>query len=230
MANGCWLLLALLVPSLVAAAGNEATPVLTPEPLPSERAVAVNNEATPVLTLEPSPSERAAVLERSRALANAFMAELKAALGQALAEQGVAGAVGVCRERAPAIAARLSRESGAKVSRKAQRFRNPAAGLDALEVGHWAEFARQPLEAPGRPRELLLAHESTDGRHLRYLRAIPTAAMCLGCHGSQIDPAVQAALDEHYPDDRATGFAEGDLRGLFSIDWPPGVPGPAATD
>jgi len=178
-------------------------------------------EAPPGPPLAPTSIEQAAVLERSRALADAYMAELKAALGQALAEQGVAGAVGVCRDRAPAIAGRLSRESGALVTRKAQRNRNPGAALDALEAGQWPELERQPMQAAGKPREVLVAYAAADGRRLRYLRAIPTAAMCLGCHGSRIEATVQAALDAHYPGDLATGFAEGDLRGVFSIDWPP---------
>jgi hypothetical protein len=43
--------------------------------------------------------------------------------------------------------------------------------------------------------------------------------MCLGCHGKNIAPEVQAKLDELYPEDQATGFSEGDLRGAFVISW-----------
>jgi uncharacterized membrane protein YedE/YeeE len=208
----------LLLPALVLLAlSAPALPVLAAEAEPPA-----------ALTLEPTPAEQAAVLEGSRALADALMVELKSALGQAIGEQGVAGAVGVCRERAPAIAARLSRESGAEVSRKAMRNRHPDAVPDAVTAAVWPEFEQQPFAAPGRPRERLVAYEAADGRRLRYLRAIPTAAMCLGCHGSAIDPAVQAAIDRHYPEDRATGFVEGELRGVFSVDWPPLAAGPSA--
>ncbi|MFN7177274.1 MAG: DUF3365 domain-containing protein, partial [Thermaurantiacus sp.] len=56
---------------------------------------------------------------------------------------------------------------------------------------------------------------------LRYMRAIPTAPQCLACHGPEeaIAPAVRAAIAERYPDDRATGFRAGELRGAFSIGW-----------
>jgi hypothetical protein len=43
--------------------------------------------------------------------------------------------------------------------------------------------------------------------------------MCLACHGDAPAEDVRAVLMEYYPGDLATGFAEGDLRGLFSIDW-----------
>jgi len=43
--------------------------------------------------------------------------------------------------------------------------------------------------------------------------------MCLACHGDNIAPEVTAAIRAHYPEDQATGFATGQLRGAFSIRW-----------
>ena len=47
--------------------------------------------------------------------------------------------------------------------------------------------------------------------------------MCRGSAG-EIDEEVLAALAENYPDDQATGFIEGDLRGWFWVEAPPGEP------
>ena len=41
--------------------------------------------------------------------------------------------------------------------------------------------------------------------------------LCLGCHGKSIAPEVKAKLAELYPEDKATGFSEGDLRGAFVV-------------
>ena len=61
----------------------------------------------------------------------------------------------------------------------------------------------------------------TDGlREFRFMKAIPTGEVCLACHGSNIAPNVSARLDALYPDDRARGFAVGDLRGAFSVRQP----------
>jgi hypothetical protein len=59
-----------------------------------------------------------------------------------------------------------------------------------------------------------------DGVALRMARGIETEPACLACHGSQIGPEVAAVLAEHYPRDRATGFAVGDLRGLLWVEVP----------
>ena len=41
--------------------------------------------------------------------------------------------------------------------------------------------------------------------------------VCLKCHGENIDPAVKAKLGELYPNDKATGYKLGDLRGAFTV-------------
>ena len=60
-----------------------------------------------------------------------------------------------------------------------------------------------------------------DGR-LGTFFPIRLKAQCLMCHGpkDQILPDVQAALNQAYPDDQATGFVEGDLRGWFWVSVP----------
>jgi hypothetical protein len=52
------------------------------------------------------------------------------------------------------------------------------------------------------------------------MKAIPTAELCLTCHGEALDPELQATLDELYPADKARGFKEGDIRGAFTLSRP----------
>jgi len=52
------------------------------------------------------------------------------------------------------------------------------------------------------------------------MKAIPTGEGCLKCHGQNIAPEITAKLKENYPDDKATGFKLGDVRGAFSIIQP----------
>lgn len=56
-------------------------------------------------------------------------------------------------------------------------------------------------------------------RYFRYTKGIRVQALCLKCHGQEqdISPNVKKLLNEHYPDDRATGYNVGDLRGTISI-------------
>ena len=59
-----------------------------------------------------------------------------------------------------------------------------------------------------------------EGVALRLMRGIATEPGCLACHGAQVAPAVRTAIAAHYPDDAATGFAVGDLRGGLWVEVP----------
>ena len=58
------------------------------------------------------------------------------------------------------------------------------------------------------------------GAKLGVVEPLPTQALCVTCHGpAQGIPAdVKQKLGERYPKDQATGFAEGDLRGVAWVE------------
>lgn len=49
------------------------------------------------------------------------------------------------------------------------------------------------------------------------MKAIPTGGVCIACHGAELDPAIAQKINELYPDDQATGYKPGDIRGAFTI-------------
>lgn len=160
-------------------------------------------------------------LTRSRAMSAELGTALKSELTAALAQSGPSGAIEVCRVRAPEIAARLSRESGAKVSRTALRVRNPANAPDDLQRAVLEQFAADLASGQIEPPLEAAVEINRGGRiERRYMRAIPTDALCLTCHGTELAPEVRAAIARAYPDDQATGFSAGQLRGAFSVIWP----------
>ena len=129
-------------------------------------------------------------------------------------------AIGVCRERAPVIAAELARATGAQVGRTALKLRNPAnAPLD------WQrsvlEAFEQQLAGGASPASMEFAQtvESGGGLERRWMKPIVTAPLCLGCHGRELAPGVAEALAGEYPRDQATGFEAGQLRGAFYVVW-----------
>ena len=146
---------------------------------------------------------------------------LMSALGQALRQGGPTQAISVCREKAPALAAEISKDEGMNVRRTALRVRNPANSPDAWERQVLEGFQRRL--AAGEDGATLEVAEVTkiQGKPtLRYMKAITTGEPCLGCHGEALAPAVAAAIRRDYPQDRATGFKKGDLRGAFSVRLP----------
>jgi hypothetical protein len=52
---------------------------------------------------------------------------------------------------------------------------------------------------------------------LRYMKAIPTGGLCLVCYGSKLADDVSSKVNELYPNDQATGFKLGDIRGAFTL-------------
>jgi len=72
-----------------------------------------------------------------------------------------------------------------------------------------------------RPLEAAFEIRRGDAVERRYMRAIPTDALCLTCHGKTLAPDLAAAIARNYPGDQATGFELGQLRGAFSVTWPP---------
>lgn len=165
-----------------------------------------------------SPADDAA---RANALSQQLGGRLKAALEAALQQGGPMTAITVCRDQAQALTAEVSRDSGWTVGRTALRVRNPANAPDAWErqiLEGFAQAAEEGANVAG-----LSFHETTgsgDARRWRYLKAIPTAPLCTTCHGSNVDPALQEAIRAAYPDDQATGFAPGSLRGAFTVSRP----------
>jgi hypothetical protein len=168
---------------------------------------------------EISAAREAELAARSARLADQFQTELQQALKAALAAGGPVGAIDTCATVAPAIADRLSAESGATVRRTALMARNPAAKPDAFERETMTAWRAEPLDEAGRPRVRVAAVTGQAGPEVRWIRAIPTQKMCLQCHGEALAPEVTQALAARYPDDRATGFREGQLRGALSIRW-----------
>ncbi len=49
------------------------------------------------------------------------------------------------------------------------------------------------------------------------MKAVPTGKVCLSCHGETVAPEVEQKLAELYPDDKARGYKEGDIRGAFVV-------------
>lgn len=152
-------------------------------------------------------------LEQSREIVREFQGRLKSELMAAVEEGGMAGAIGVCSDVAPAIASRLSREHGARVRRTSSKVRNAVNLPDAYERAVLERFEEE-RDPAGEKFEV-----QDDGR-ARYLRAIPAQGLCLGCHGTEIPPAVIDKLEQKYPHDQARGYVQGDIRGAFSILWP----------
>lgn len=162
----------------------------------------------------PAPAD----IEAAREAAAALGARLSARLVETIASGGPVAAIDVCNLEAPEIAGALSAETGMDVGRTALRLRNPANAPDDFERAAMERFQRE-IDAGADPASLEVAGivEGPEGKTFRYMKPIVTAGPCVLCHGDAVPPEAMAAIRERYPDDRATGFAPGEMRGAFTI-------------
>lgn len=174
--------------------------------------------SVPALAETPAQSTDELVSE-ARAKVQAFGGSLKQALQAAIKEGGLTNGIGVCNTVAPEIAASNSDEEWT-ISRTSLKVRNPENAPTGWQEMQLLAMDKQPVKN-GKPVEIWQVSEAAGQPAFQYMSAIPTQKLCLGCHGKSIDPDVKARLEELYPNDKATGFSEGDLRGAFVVTYQP---------
>ena len=49
------------------------------------------------------------------------------------------------------------------------------------------------------------------------MKPIPTVGLCVTCHGGDVSEKITQRINFLYPNDLATGFSVGDIRGAFTL-------------
>jgi len=159
-------------------------------------------------------------LEESRNTALEFRKKLGGVQKAQLESVGAENAIPVCKVIAPAMAAEYSK-NGQMLKRVSLKARNKALGTpdawekEVLEGFDKAQLAGKPVDV----MEASTVSKDADGRWFRYMKAIPTQPQCLQCHGkpNDISAGMKALLAKEYPEDMATGYSVGEVRGAISI-------------
>lgn len=157
----------------------------------------------------PEAPNAAARLRAAAAVAS-LKQRLVSELTAAIASGGAENAIEVCRFRAPEIA-RAASAPGLRIGRTSHKLRNPANAAPDWVAPLLAEYVAG--ERGSEPTAVSLG-----GGRTGYVEPLATAPLCLACHGESITAAVTAKLASLYPEDRATGFRAGELRGLAWVE------------
>ena len=157
------------------------------------------------------------LLAQSRAAAAEYQSKLRTQLVTALDSGGPLLALDVCKGAAPQIAQEVGARAGASIWRTSLKARNPRGTPDAWERSVLEQFAARRAAGEDPATIEASAHTETG---FRYMKAIPMGEPCMQCHGPAVAPAVAAKIMTLYPQDRATGFVPGELRGAVSVSWP----------
>lgn len=171
-----------------------------------------------ILPMVTSATDLDAKKIESRMAIKAFGGALKTELVAAMKAGGPVKAIGVCNTEAPIIADKISATGPLTVSRTSLKTRNADNTPNDWQTTVLNDF--DAAKAVGeKPSNLEYAEivDTDDGQEFRYMKAIPTGDVCLKCHGTQVNDKVTSRLKELYPEDKATGYHKGDLRGAFIV-------------
>lgn len=162
---------------------------------PSEPAVTVIDEATKTKAI-------AAKEELFKQLSGRLMEVMKS--------EGPAAAIEVCSKEAFQFAENVGDQHDVKIGRTSLKLRNSKNFPPSWAKSLTSENATEP--------QFVSVNDDTVGA----LLPIKLQQKCLTCHGPKdsLSSEVKDQLSKHYPDDHATGYQEGDLRGWFWVEIP----------
>lgn len=153
--------------------------------------------------------------QRARMAMQRLGETLKTQLVSTMKAQGPVAAMEVCSTTAQSMTKEVAQAEGVALGRSSSRLRNPDNAAPDWVAAWLSEQGERAAEGtPG----LVQSGTREDGTPVvRVLKPLAVEAPCLVCHGPDEGraPALSAALAERYPDDEATGYALGDLRGAL---------------
>lgn len=123
-------------------------------------------------------------------------------------------AMGFCSGKASEITEQVNNQlpDYAKVRRTALKIRNPENAPDETDTKIMQAYEKAIAAKKFTPKDIKVVEV---GDTYRVYKPLVAKAMCLKCHGENISEDIQSVIKKVYPKDQATGFNEGDLRGVI---------------
>jgi hypothetical protein len=180
----------------------------------NEDSAQVTEETAVVENIEPQPEIN--YLETGKGLAMQTKASLGKNLALAINEKGSDGAVEFCNIQAIPIIDSMSVVLNAKIKRVSDKPRNSNSQASEVELAYINSW--KVAKANGEKHPPLLSE--LDGKMVGYY-PIVTNQMCLQCHGApekEINTKTLSKIKKLYPTDKATGYTEGEIRGIFVVE------------
>jgi hypothetical protein len=164
-----------------------------------------------------SADQTAMYIERGLEIAGATQAAMSSQLKAAMKAGGVPNAVQYCNVAAHPIADSMSQVYNATISRKTNQARNPNNKIQSELEREVFQIFQEKWDTDEKMQPVV---RHLNGEEVAFFAPIMAQELCLNCHG-KMGETLLAANYEHiqslYPEDEATGYAAGDLRGMWHI-------------
>ncbi|MDH5433135.1 MAG: DUF3365 domain-containing protein [Gammaproteobacteria bacterium] len=156
---------------------------------------------------------------QAKKLIKKFGGQLKSTLTSEIKQNGLVAAIKVCKIKAPEISDSLSDK--VTIGRTSLKYRNPDNKPDDISKITLMDFETQKQNNGNVSQIEKGQFIEKDGKKVyRFMKAIETGGLCLSCHGESLTKEVAEQIKTDYPDDKATGFKLGDIRGSFVVEIP----------
>jgi hypothetical protein len=155
--------------------------------------------------------DTAAYLQKGDSISAIVQKVLLANVMQAMKSGGPVYAVSFCNEQAMPLTDSLAKAHNCLIQRVSDKYRNPTNKLSVQDQEIWTKMASATTAT---------ISGSENGQIVFYKPIKIAMPACLTCHGTagkEMDPKTFEIIKQKYPDDLATGYKEGDLRGLWKI-------------
>ncbi|MBI9040004.1 DUF3365 domain-containing protein [Lutibacter sp.] len=163
-----------------------------------------------------SEKDKEAYTLKGKEIAEAAFLELSTQLTEQMKAGGPAQAIPFCNQKAMRITNQLSEKFEATIKRTSNDLRNDQNAPSKRELEILDEFHKTKLE--GKPLKPIVEVDATNKKH--FYAPIIMKANCLVCHGTineTVNIKTDSIIKSLYPNDKAIGYNEGDLRGIWSI-------------
>ena len=161
-------------------------------------------------------SEEESIIKKGDSISQTVFRALSGELQQKIRETSIGEAISYCSERAIPLTDSIAREYNAEIKRVATRYRNPVNKASPEE-----EEILEQFEDNLRQDEEIKPVVSEFEEYWQYNSPIVMRqSLCLNCHGKPEEDIASEdyiAIQLIYPEDKATGFSKGDLRGMWQI-------------
>ena len=156
-----------------------------------------------------------AFMKRGDSIANAMQEVLLKNVMLATKTGGPVYAVAFCNERAIPLTDSLAKEYDCQIQRISDKYRNPAN----KPVGN--DEAVLIKMRSSKPAKSVVVSENGKAIYYKPIKiAMPACLNCHGTEGKEIASKTLAVIKQKYLDDKATGYKEGDFRGMWKITFP----------
>ena len=156
--------------------------------------------------------------DNAKQITQVFVETLKGELQSAMKAGGPVNALTVCNIKALPVTATVASEQGVQLSRVSLKNRNPKNVPNDWQKIVLTDFDTRA--ANGEDVKIMAYSKivtESGKREFRFMKALPTGGICLTCHGGDLPVDVSAKLTELYPQDKATGYNIGQVRGAIVI-------------